>query len=261
MQVKDIATQEMLARVAAFGAKHANLFPIDELPGETFAALANEFSAISKLGATEVATPNSVRLSTKVRRVSRKTLRKSIQQIAQTASAVLADTPLLVEKFRIQDRKKDSDLIHIGKSLAEIAEPFKQQFTQHRFSIDKLNTAVQDLENAMIAQGQEKEARAKTRKALEMSTARCLTLLTRIDAILGNILGDHPQVQAEWDYTRRIVMKPASRKSQTAAKTESQVEVKPEPKPEVTPQVKSEVKPESALASESVTSQAVASAS
>ena len=206
MDRKNVQRIEMLGRVVEFGATHLELFPKDTLAGRSFAALGAALSNLSENASIQVSTRSGVRTTSKVRNAAREAVYRQMRQISDTADALAIDASELTGRFRIGSYS-DRELIHMGRAFARDAEPLKKEFVQHRMPndfIDKLNAAVDDLEESIREQGSFKSRRAKGNTLVDETLAECQTLLRRLDAVVENTVVDKPPLKSEWDAVRHV---------------------------------------------------------
>ena len=222
MNRKNFQHVEMLARVVEFGAAYVDLFPKNTWAGQSFAELGAALSKVSEHASRQIASRNAVRAGTTLREAAHETLRKQLQRISGTASAIAIDTPGLDGHFRMPNRNRDQALIQGAKVFVHAAEPLKKAFVQHRLPnsfIEDLDAAARQLERTIQEQVSSKTKRAHAATALGDDLAQCLKLLKRVDAIVGNTLADNAPLMAEWDVTRRAGRGPTRTKSPEPAPT------------------------------------------
>lgn len=213
MDSRKVSTYEMLARVAAFGVTHADLFPQGSLPGDAFAAIGRGIRTIAEQAALQVSNGAAARIKSRTRSAARWALQKWLDRISQTADAIGIDLPELQGKFREPKERRDFNLVSAGHSFAAGAEPLKDHFIQHRMPpdfIDSVKAAAANLERSMLEQAAGKEKRANAAREIDGILSDCLSQLQRVDAVVRNTLQDQPAIMAEWNVTRRV-RKPAVR--------------------------------------------------
>lgn len=174
---------------------------------------------VSEDATLHVSSKNAVRSSRKAREAARDNLWQQLQHISNTALAISIDQPNVNLHFQMPKRGRDPQLIHTAKAFAERAEPLKKAFVQHRLPedfIENLQKAVADLERAIEERVSNKTKQTGATTALEEDFERCQALLTRVDAVVENMLGNDAAVMAEWRSRRRI----PRRSSQPTAETQ-----------------------------------------
>jgi hypothetical protein len=141
-----------------------------------------------------------------------------------TARAIAIDAPGLEGQFKMPPRTRSQALILGARTFVEAAEPLKKEFAQHGLVIEDIHRSAGDLEAAIQEQASSRTKRVSTSKALDDNFVECLKLLTRLDAVVKNTLGDDAPVMAEWKITRKL-------RRSSPRSPDPQPEPTPEPKP------------------------------
>jgi hypothetical protein len=112
------------------------------------------------------------------------------------------------------------------------AGPLKQQFLDGHLPedfIEKLNAAVQDLEQKIKDQAFSKGTRLAATVAIEQARNEALPALQRLDPVIENILRDDPPTLAIWESARHVERYGVSKSAETEAPP-----APPSPNPPVT---------------------------
>jgi hypothetical protein len=95
----------------------------------------------------------------------------------------------------------------VGRSFASEASPLRKEFIQHQLPkdfIENLSAALDESEREIGNHAAWKTKRAHSTVGVQEGLASCATLLTRIDAIVGNTVSGNAPLAAEWEITRRL---------------------------------------------------------
>ena len=211
MNRRQIHMYQMLARVADFGATHAELFPKTTIAGELLAAIGSAVTKLSGHSSSQVSGNGAIRNSSGSRTAARKALKKRLEQIDQTARA------MQIDKFWMPRKRAVQAIIDSGRAFARDAEPLRKQFIDHGLPetfIDDLNRAVHDLERAMLDQSVSRGSRASAIAGFNDTLNEALTLLQRFEALVSNTMPDNPEIMAAWNIARRVGRPPVSKRAE-----------------------------------------------
>lgn len=207
MKTIDIHRYNMLVRVREFGAGHRDLFPAAATGGRAFADLSKAVDELSAQATAEVSGQGSTRERAKCKTAARDALRQAVDTIVRTARALAVDTPALDGKFRLPSRRNDHQLATAARTFARDAAPLKAQFLAHGLTktfLADLQGALDAFERATQDHFAARETQVAARAGIATALDAALLALTRLDAIVPNVLRDKPTMMAAWTSARRV---------------------------------------------------------
>ena len=110
-------------------------------------------------------------------------------------------------EFSLPRGRSDGTLVSVGKLWAEHAVPQKQPFIDSGMPadfIEKLNAAIEQVQQAVQDQTQSNGARLQAAIAIQHTRSQAVSALRRLDPIMDNLLRDDPPVLAVWKRARRV---------------------------------------------------------
>jgi hypothetical protein len=222
MKTIDIHRYRMLLRVREFGAVHRDLFPAVGAAGRLFAAVSNTVDQLSACMTTEASGQGAAREGAISKAAARQALWQALDAITRTARAI--DTPGLAGKFHMPSARNDHELVTAARSFARHAAPLKAPFLAHglrRTFLTDLQAVLEAFERATQDRLAARETSAAAKAGIEAALESALLALTRLDAIVLNMLRDRPTLLAEWNRARRVarVRASADRKPAPATST------------------------------------------
>jgi hypothetical protein len=134
---------------------------------------------------------------------ARRLKRGYIQPMARLAKAASPEDP----EIKMADLVTYHDVIVAGKTLAEQAERNKARFVElgmREDFVDRLKTAITELEKTIALRDENLVARAKATAAIEEEFARAKSIVRVLDAMAESEWEDSPQKLAEWRTASRF---------------------------------------------------------
>jgi hypothetical protein len=130
-----------------------------------------------------------------------------LDTIGVTARAVALDTPGVEHRFRVPKSKGKVAILNAARAFASDVEPFAKQFVAHGMARDfvaQLTAKIEAFEEALKAREAERALNASASAALKGALDSGLAAVTRLDAIVLNVVGDDASAMTGWAVTRRI---------------------------------------------------------
>jgi hypothetical protein len=192
---------QMLARAADFLAKYVSFFPSRTVAPEVLTRLTTAVQTLAGLLAVHVAHNSAIRVAFKTRRAAHDGLFRQLELICLSARA------LRFENFELPGKTGDHSLIDTGRAFVTAAEPLKQEFIQQGLPvefIDNLNTAVRDLEAAVINRSSTRASRSGSIQEFDKVLEQGMGDFLRLEALVANTMSDNPSVMAAWNSASRV---------------------------------------------------------
>jgi hypothetical protein len=216
MNIKQRRRYEMLGRVHAFGAAHAENLPTGTLGPHLFAVVGDcvrdaERGAMGQL-------PGQCRSATTSKAAARKALWQSLDAIRRTARALALDIPGLDQRFRLPRGNGDRRLLNAARAFALDARESAAMFVAHGLRptfLEDLAARIDGFECAIANRGQSRVDRICAGVGLRASLESAFLAVRRLDAVVPNLLGDDPAAMASWRKARHVV-RPAPPRSTDA---------------------------------------------
>ena len=192
---------EMLKRVVVFATTYPHLFDKGSLAGQLQEQIQAAVQDLAGYATSQVSGKGAVRRSGGSRAEARGALRSQLEAISRTALG------LNIPEFWMPRNRGDQSFLDVGKAFLKNAQPMKQLFIDGRLPADfleKLDVAVQDLEQAISDQTVSRGARTSATRAIEQTRADAVAALQRLDPIMENLLQDDPPTLAVWQSWRHV---------------------------------------------------------
>jgi hypothetical protein len=211
---------EMLVRVRDFGLAQADRFPKSTLGTDAFATVDAAVNALNEQAATQFSSRLAARGGPSMEIAACRSLLDMLDSIGATARAVALDTPGVEDRFRVPRRKGKVAVLSAARAFVSDVEPLAKQFVAHGMARDfvaQLTAKIEAFEEALKAREAERALNASARAALKGALDSGLAAVTRLDAIVRNVIGDDASAMATWAVARRIERFRGPGRSTTAA--------------------------------------------
>jgi hypothetical protein len=205
MNLKAIQQYEMLARVSAFGERHAERFPPGTMGRRLFATVVKCVEDVAREAAA--ARRGQARGATAPNMEAWKALRVQVEAVRRTARALALDEPGFDQKFRLPRGNNAAHLLTASRSFAQLATDRASDFAAHGLSaafLDDLALCIDRFEKALRDRSASRSARVGANASLKASIEAGLRAVRRLDAVVPNVLGDNPKAIAAWRTARRV---------------------------------------------------------
>jgi hypothetical protein len=205
MKTIDIHRYSMLVRVSDFGAAHRDLFPAAGTAGRLFAAVSKAADELRAQVATQATGQTAAREGAMSKAAARDNLRQALEGIARTARAL--GTPELAARFQLVGGRSDHGLTTAAHTFGEAAAPLKAEFVAHglpKTFLDDLQAALDAFERATRDRFIARRTGAAARAGIDSTIDVALAALTRLDAIVVNMLQGKPTLLAAWASARHV---------------------------------------------------------
>ena len=206
-----------LRRVREFGVEHAASFPQGSAGGEQFAVVAEVVEELDRHAAAQASGTGAARQGSALRAAARATLCAHLRAISRTARALAVDAPEVATMFRLGRIDVDKVLLSTAHAFLTLAEPLKADFIRHELPADflaALQAAIESFERAVVSQNMALSAHVGARAAINVTLARGLKAVQRLDAVVRNKFHDDPATVAAWTSARHVERAP--RRKETA---------------------------------------------
>jgi len=190
---------EMVARVLVFWTKYRDLIVKGSVPDQLFSQLDGVFQNLSTLATRQAGCKDTVVLSTGARVSARQDLVAQLETICGTAFG------LGLDQFWMPKRRDDRAFVRAGRNFLEQLQPLQAMFIEAHLPqdfLEKLQTAVQKLNEAILKQTEIKGNRMEATAAMQGARNEALTLVKRLAPLMNYLLRDNPPVRAVWDSER-----------------------------------------------------------
>jgi hypothetical protein len=192
-----------------FSGRNTDLIVKDSPPGQLFSLLDAAFQKFSKHATRQAAGMDTVCRSTGGRDKARRDLVAQLDTICRTASG------LGLEHFWMPRGRNDLAFVRAGRNFLGQLEPLKPVFLEGHMPedfIEKLQTAVQTLDDAIRKQTDSEATRVEATAAIHDARNEALAILKRLDPLVENLVRDNPPVRAVWESARRVEKAGGSKK-------------------------------------------------
>ena len=192
---------EMLNRVVVFATTHPQFFDKGALAGQLLEQVRAAVQALSGHATYQASGIGAVRRSAGSRSKARAALRSQVETISRTARG------LKLPEFWMPRNRGDRSILDVGKVFLKNAQPCKQAFIDSHLPADfleRLDVAIQDLENAINDQTVSRAAHMSATAAIEQTRSDALSALQGLDPIMENLLRDDPPTFAVWQSCRHV---------------------------------------------------------
>jgi hypothetical protein len=230
----DTRRYDMLTRVCAYGASHADAFPACSLGGKMFARVMAAVAALNGHAVAQLLGAGAVHDGARVKAAAHATLRDALRAISRTARALALDTPGLGEKFRVPHTRGEQALLSAGREFAQNVRGCTAAFVAHGLppAVRKdLDAAIHGFETAIREDAASRATQRAARAAFDGAMEHALTAIRRLDAIVANQWRADRTALAAWERARHIARPPRARNGEAEPASPSYV---PAPTPPVT---------------------------
>ena len=229
MNIKQRRRYEMLERVHAFGAAHAEKLPAGTLGHHLFAVVGNCVRDVERHAVGQCSRQGRGSAASKA--AARRALWQSLEGIRRTARALALDTPGLDLRFRLPRGNGDRPLLTAARTFALDARESAAMFIEHGLRptfLDDLAASIDGFERAIADRGQGRVDRICAGVGLKESLAAGFQAVIRLDAVVPNLLSEDVAVMARWRAARRMA-RAARPRRQVPATVSQQPPVQPIP--------------------------------
>ena len=198
---------EMLVRVRDFGLAHGDRFPKSTMGEEAFAAVVAAVNDLNQHAATQFSSRREARGGASTDTAAYRRLVETLDAISRTARAVELDTPGVKDRFRVPRGKGRLAIVSAARAFASDLEPLASQFIAHGMPgdfVSRLKAKIAGVEEALHEREAGKELNASSRASMKAAIDSGLAAVKRLDAIIGNVLGDDAAAKASWTVARRV---------------------------------------------------------
>jgi len=209
MKMFEIRRYEMLVRISAFGAAHADVFPATSGGGKLFAALNTIVGALGTNVVAQAGSKSAARQGASSKDAASDHLRDLLLTLARTAKVVTAGTPGLGEKFRVPKTHSEQRLVAAARAMVQDATPFADAIVSHNLPatfLADVTAAIDALQASIQSHASAKEARAAAGAGITQQLAAARVIAEQLDAIVPNQLGADEAALAEWKSARRVLL-------------------------------------------------------
>jgi len=210
---------EMLVRVRDFGLARGDRFPKSTLGAEAFAAVDAAVNNLNQHAATEFSSRRGVRGGSSTDTAAYRALVETVEAIGRTGRAVALDTPGADDRFRVIKAQGRRGIVNAARAFARDAEPLASQFIAHGMPEDfvaQLKAKIAGFEQVLHEREARRELNASSRASMNAALESGLAAVQRLDAIVGNVLGDDAAAMASWAVARRVEHYGGTRRAGTA---------------------------------------------
>ena len=198
MKSTQIQNYQMFTRVVEFMANNEGLFPKTTAAAELLDGLQSTVRELSKQASSQVASEGALRECRAAREAARQSLARRLALSEQVARA------LDMDKFQVQRRRRDHDLISTAHAFVENGEPLSQEFSRHSLPLKELTAGVEALQRANADYSSAKARRAAAIREFAAVEAQAMGYLLRLEAIVEISLADNPSAIASWSVARAV---------------------------------------------------------
>ncbi len=207
MTTSEKRRHEMLVRVRDFGLARGDRFPKSTRGGEAFAAVDAAVNNLNQHAATEFSSRRGARGGASTDTAAYRALVEMVEAMSRTGRAVALDTPGAEDRFRVTKAQGRRGIMNAARAFARDAEPLASQFIAHGMPEDfvaQLKAKIAGFEQVLHEREARKELNASSRASMNAALESGLAAVQRLDAIVGNVLGDDAAATASWAVARRI---------------------------------------------------------
>ena len=198
---------EMLVRVRDFGRARGDRFPKSTRGGEAFATVDAAVNSLNQHAATEFSSRRGARGGASTETAAYRALVEMVEAMSRTGRAVALDTPGAEARFRVTKAQGRRGIMNAARAFARDAEPLASQFIAHGMPEDfvaQLKAKIAGFEQVLHEREARRELNASSRASMNAALESGLAAVQRLDAIVGNVLGDDAAAMASWAVARRI---------------------------------------------------------
>lgn len=207
MDDKERSCNEMLRRVADFGAAHEADFPAGSLGKELFALVGAAIADFNKHSAAQSSGASDARRGTANKADARNALRDALERISRTARAMAFEIDGLEEKFRLPRYLNDQKLLETARAFATDAVAYQDSFKRHELPatfLEDLAEDIADFEAASQSQNAGMENQVAASAAVDATREQGMSAVRRLDAVMRNKYAGDPATLAAWERARHI---------------------------------------------------------
>jgi hypothetical protein len=220
MNDKETREAQSLSRVRDFGSANAAAFPAGTLGAGKFAELNAVVIELDRHGSEQSHGKGAAKTSTGAKSDARKSLRRQMRAISDTAKAMESSVPNISNSFRVPTTNGDEALLNSARAFVVAATPLKLEFTRRELPesfLDDLNAAISQFESAVNSLNLNMEKRINATASIKNTLARGMQLKRELDAIVRNkFRGDRPRLAA-WKSASRVERPPRRKKAESTA--------------------------------------------
>jgi len=206
MNVKAKRRLHMLARVGAFGATHADEFPVGSMGSRLFDIVRTCVADADRHDAAQQSRRRGARRATASMAAARRELRKRLVAIHRTAKALALDAPAFDRRFPRPRGNSDGRLLLAGRLFAQRARKRSSDFIAHGLPstfLADLATAIGRFEDAAHGRAANRRARTSATAGLKSSLDAGFAVVQRLDAVVPNVVEQHPAAMTAWRTAQR----------------------------------------------------------
>ena len=184
-----------------FGKENVALFPATSFAGEQFAVIDDVLEELEQHATTQAAGLSAAREGTTGKAAARDELMRALEAISRTARPMAANSPGLLEKFRVPHNQSNQAVLAAARAFAAAALPLKAEFVKRGMRpdfIEDLEANIEAFDEAITRKIESRESHVETTAAIDDATERGVTALRELDPIMRNILADDPSKLAAW---------------------------------------------------------------
>src|SRR2546423_14465721 len=186
---------ETFRRVQTFGKENAALFPAASCAGKQFAVIDSVLEELEQHASTQAAGLSAARQGTTGRAAARDELMRALEAISRTARPLAANSPGLIEKFRVPHNQSDQDVLAVARATAAATLPLKAEFVKRGMRpdfIEDLEANIEALDEAITRKIESRESHVESTAAIDDATERGVKALRELDPSMRNTLADDP---------------------------------------------------------------------
>jgi hypothetical protein len=210
----DTRRYEMFLRVRQHGTDEATSLAANTFVTSLFNDLSQIVTELETHAGAQSTGLTSARQSTRSISVARDELERDSQAISRTARAIALNAPGIEEKFRLQSKLKDQDLLTFARRVATEALPLKAEFTKRGLSanfLEDLNEDIEAFEEALMQRTQDTATHINATTTIDDLIERGMRIVRELDAIMRNLYEDNPGKLAAWLSASRVERAPRRR--------------------------------------------------
>lgn len=138
-------------------------------------------------------------------------LEQHMRPISKTAGALSPDVPAISELRMPRHKLGSQRLVNAARAMRDAAAPHADVFTQHGQApdfLDRLGSAAQALETAVVARNEATRRRVGATQGVQAEVKLGRRAVQLIDAVVRPTLLGNPTLLAEWKNAKRVGRKP-----------------------------------------------------
>jgi hypothetical protein len=207
--MKDIERRriETFLRVQAFGRENGAQFPQASFAGEQFAVIDSVLKDLEKHTSAQVGGMSAARLGSVSKAAAHDELLRTLEAISRTARPLAANTPGLIEKFRVPHGQGNQALLATARAFVAAALPLKAEFIKRGLDenfIEDLEADIDALAEAITRKIESHESHVAATAAIDELIERGMNALRELDPFMRNTFADDHARLAAWLSASRV---------------------------------------------------------